>query len=264
VTIGSNHIDHKPEVIVATSPAEAVEAFGDGVGINVVAGATIVTPLITYGRLRPERALMLHAAGLNERREGDTLTIGATVTLAELAGIAPEPLASAARVPDPEIRGQGTVGGNLHVRGDLQAPLIALGARVRSAGAGGERTEPIERFLEGSDPRLVLSLEVDRPAAGAYLVQRRRHSSTYAVLSVAVARLDGGVHVAVGAATAGPAVRCPSIERALAQEASFAEAAAAVVQDVSPEDDPIASAWYRRRVLPVLVARTLGQLEEAG
>jgi CO/xanthine dehydrogenase FAD-binding subunit len=36
-----------------------------------------------------------------------------------------------------------------------------------------------------------------------------------------------------------------------------------VIEDVRPEDDPLASAWYRRRVLPVLVARALEQLEEA-
>jgi CO/xanthine dehydrogenase FAD-binding subunit len=36
-----------------------------------------------------------------------------------------------------------------------------------------------------------------------------------------------------------------------------------VIKDVRPEDDPLASAWYRGRVLPVLVARALEQLEEA-
>lgn len=254
----------RPEVAVATSAAAAIEGFGDGTGVTVVAGGTIVTPLVWHGRLRPERALVLAPSALGELVDGDTLTVGATVTLARLAEVAPEPLASAARLPDPEIRGQATVGGNLHVAGDLQPALLALGARVRSAGAGGERVEPVADYLAGAEARLLLSLEVERPLAGAFVQQRRRHSSTYAVLSVAAARRPDGVHVAVGGlAEEAPAVACPSVERALAAGAPPREAAASVVDDVQPEDDPLASAWYRARVLPVLVARTLERLEEA-
>jgi CO/xanthine dehydrogenase FAD-binding subunit len=184
------------EVTVPTSPGEAAELFGDGVAVTVVGGGTIVVPLVTHGQLHPAHALMLHASGLDELVDGNTLTVGATVTLARLAEIAPEPLASAARIPDIEIRGQGTVGGNLHTGGDLQPALIALGARVRSVGAGGGRIEPVEDFLAGTEPRLVLAVELERPLAGVYLEQRRTHSRTYAVLSVAVARRDDGVHVA--------------------------------------------------------------------
>jgi CO/xanthine dehydrogenase FAD-binding subunit len=61
---------------------------------------------------------------------------------------------AARHVGDPQIRAQATVGENLcsqssadAPRGDLQAPPIALGAAIRSAGAGGERREPIEDFL---------------------------------------------------------------------------------------------------------------------
>ena len=252
------------EVTVPTSPGEAAELFGDGVAVTVVGGGTIVVPLVTHGQLHPVHALMLHASGLDEVVDGDTLTVGATVTLARLAEIAPEPLASAARIPDLEIRGQGTVGGNLHTGGDLQPALIALGARVRSVGAGGERIEPAEDFLAGDEPRLVLAVELERPLAGVYLEQRRTHSRTYAVLSVAVARRDDGVHVAVGGlAERAHAVACPSVERALAGGATSRDAAKAVLADVTPEDDPLASAWYRRRVLPVLVARALEQLEES-
>ena len=64
-------------------------------------------------------------------------------------------LAAAARdIADLEIRGQATVGGNLcappspeNPRGDLQTALLAVGAQVRCAAAGGERTEPVEEFL---------------------------------------------------------------------------------------------------------------------
>ncbi len=251
---------------MATSPAEAVEFFGDGQGVTVIGGGTVVTPLLTHGVLWPKVVLMLHAAGLaaivgRGTVDRGILEIGATARLAAVAEVAPEPLASAARIPDYEIRGQATVGGNLMIGGDLQAALVAMGARVRTAGAGGERVEPVEDFIVAPWGRLVLSIEVDRPLAGAFVQQRRRHSHTHPVLTVAVARRADGVHVAVGAlAERAPAVACPSVARALAGGASPREAAAQVLGDVRPEDDPLASAWYRRRVLPVLVARALEQL----
>jgi CO/xanthine dehydrogenase FAD-binding subunit len=255
-----------PKVVMAGSEAEAVAAFGDGSGVTVIGGGTVVTPMLTHGALWPQNVLLLQRAGLGGIVDGATLEIGAAATLATLADVAPEPLASAARIPDYEIRGQGTIGGNIMIGGDLQAALVALGARVRSAGAGGERVEPVADFIVATLGRLVLSVLVPRPRAGVFVQQRRRHSHTHPVLTVAVARrADGGVHVAVGSlAERAPAVGCPSVERALAGGAEPKEAAAKVVDDVSPEDDALASAWYRRRVLPVLVARALEQLAPAG
>jgi CO/xanthine dehydrogenase FAD-binding subunit len=254
-----------PEVVMAASEAEAVAAFGDGSGVTVIGGGTVMTPLLTHGALWPETVLMLQRAGLGGIVDGGTLEIGAAATLAAVADVAPEPLASAARIPDYEIRGQATLGGNIMIGGDLQTALVAMGAHVRSAGAGGERVDPVAEFIAAPSGRLVLSVEVPRPRAGAFVQQRRRHSHTHPVLTVAVARrADGGVHVAVGSlAERAPAVACPSVEQALAGGAGPREAAAKVVDDVSPEDDPLASAWYRRRVLPVLVARALEQLEPA-
>ena len=121
------------EVLLPASPDEAAQAYGDGDGVTVLGGGTIVVPEITYGRLRPGRVLMLGRSGLDGvTRAGGAVTIGATVSVAALED-GDEPLATAARhVSDPEIRGQATVGGNLCAptsaeapRGDLQAPLIA-------------------------------------------------------------------------------------------------------------------------------------------
>jgi CO/xanthine dehydrogenase FAD-binding subunit len=254
------------EVLVPSSRAEAVSAFGDGAGVTVIAGGTIVMPELTMRRLRPPRALLLARAGLDGiARENGTLRIGAAVPVARLVADAPEPLATYARhVGDHEIRSQGTVGGNLCAppgaespRGDLQAPLLALGARVVSAGAGGERTDSIDDFLgAGADGRLVLELEVDEPARAGSASIRRPHAHSYSILSVAWAETPEGVRVAV--AGAGPrAVRAHSVERALADGADAATAAERVLDDVQPRDDALASGWYRARMLPRLVARAL-------
>src|SRR5205823_10355621 len=112
----------------------------------------ILLPEIAVGRARPERALMLHRAGLDKISvEGDEVVIGAMVPVAALADAPDDVLGRVARhLGDGEVRRTATLGGNIAVqaaadsqRGDLGAPLIALGARVRSTGSGGERTEPI-------------------------------------------------------------------------------------------------------------------------
>ena len=41
------------EVLIPSSPAEAVSLFGDGASTTVIGGGTVVMPEITYGRLTP-------------------------------------------------------------------------------------------------------------------------------------------------------------------------------------------------------------------
>jgi carbon-monoxide dehydrogenase medium subunit len=257
------------QVVVPTSREEAIAAFGDGGGVTVMAGGTILMPEINYGRLRPERVLLLSEAGLSGiTRDGSSLTIAAMTTVAELED-APEPLGSAARsVADPEIRAQATLGGNLcappggeRPRGDLQAALIALGATVRSAAGDGERTEPVEDFLGGDTTgRLVLEVAFEEPARAGHAELHRPHAHAYTILMVCTAETGDGVRVGVtGAAPTG--IRARSVEQALAGGASTEDAAAKVLDDAEPHDDALASAWYRERMLPVLVRRALDDLQ---
>jgi CO/xanthine dehydrogenase FAD-binding subunit len=257
------------EALTPASEAEAIEQFGDGRNVTVLAGGTILMPEVTYGRYpKGGRTLMLHRAGLDAVADNGAVTFGAMATLDAVMASGVQPLAdAAAAVADPEIRGQATIGGNLCAspgaqapRGDLQAPLAAMGARVRSVGAGGERTEPVEDYLAGARDRLVLNIEVDRPARGAYITQRRAHSHSYSVMAVAAAELDGAVRIAA-AGVAPYAVRLTGVEEALAGGASGADAAPRCTEGVDPHDDALASAWYRREVLPVLVARAIEQLQ---
>ena len=43
-----------PELLTPTSPAEAAAAFGDGAGVTVMGGGTILLPELTYGKLPPD------------------------------------------------------------------------------------------------------------------------------------------------------------------------------------------------------------------
>jgi CO/xanthine dehydrogenase FAD-binding subunit len=255
------------DVVVPASRDEAVAAFGDGSGVTVLAGGTILMPELNYGRLRPERVVFLRDAGLaGIRRNGSTLTIGAMTSVAELEQ-APEPLATAARhVADHEVRAQATIGGNLCAppgetpRGDLQAALIALGATVRSAGADGERTEPVEDFVgSGRSGRLVLEIDLEEPKSAAHASARRPHAHAYTILAACAAETSAGVRVGItGARPHG--VRARSVEEALGRGESTADAAQKALDDAELRDDALASAWYRQRLLPVIVRRALDDL----
>jgi carbon-monoxide dehydrogenase medium subunit len=262
MAIASVASDAATEVFTPTSEEEAIAAFGDGTDVVVVGGGTIVVPDLTCRRLEPQKALLLGRSGMSGiERDGSRVTIGATTPVQALVDL-PAPLGPcAANVADIEIRSQGTVGGNLCAgespeapRGDLQGAFLALGASARSA-AGDEVTEePLEDFLPKRGGRLLLSVSFDEPAAGAYAGLDRPHTHDYTALSVSGARAaDGTIRLAAtGAGSHGQ--RLPSAEGGDAE---------AALKDVSPHDDALASAWYRSKVLPVLVRRVLDELKES-
>jgi carbon-monoxide dehydrogenase medium subunit len=257
-----------PTVLSPTSSDEAVAAFGDGSGITLIGGGTIVVPELSDGRRVAATAILLGKAGLaGISRDGTRVTIGATTPIGELVEL-PAPIGPcAAGIADGEIRSQATLGGNLCAgegaevpRGDLQGALLAVGAVVRSAGTDGVTDEPLEDFLPKRQSRLVLSVSYDEPRSGAFSAYERPHTHDYTALAVSAALLaDGSTRVAVtGAGWHG--VRLPSAE---AKASDPAAAGAASVADVSPHDDALASAWYRGRIIPVLVTRALTELQGA-
>jgi CO/xanthine dehydrogenase FAD-binding subunit len=255
-------MDAATEVLVPGSEEEAIAAFGDGTDVVVVGGGTIVVPDLTYRRLQPTKALLLARAGMSGiERNGSRVTIGAATPVQELVGM-PAPLGPCAtNVADLEIRSQATVGGNICAgegqeapRGDLQGAFLALGATARSAANGEVTEEPLEDFLAERGHRLLLGVSFDEPAAGAFAGLDRPHTHDYTALAVSGARgSDGTIRLAAtGAGSHGQ--RLPSAEGGDAD---------AALSDVSPHDDALASAWYRTKVLPVLVRRVLTDLQGA-
>ena len=255
------------DVLFPTSAAEAASLYDDGAGITVFGGGTILLPEIASGRAKPERALMLHRAGLDTLRvDGDRVVIGAMLPIAALLDAPDEALSQVARhIADREIRQSATIGGNLAApaaadsqRGDLGAPLIALGARIRSTGAGGERLDTVEAFLAGDrDRRLVLEIEYDRFERRTGTTSlRRRHAHSFSIAAVVACARPDGTDLRIAVSGVGPtAVRCHAVEAS--------RDAADVLNDVEPVDDAVASAAYRRAVLPKLVREALDQLELA-
>jgi carbon-monoxide dehydrogenase medium subunit len=218
------------KVHLPTSVEEAVGLLGQG---TIIAGGTHVMP-----RLEPTESLVsLRRAGLNGvEQDGDTVRIGATTTLAEV-GRRVEFLREAIEsIASPSIRNLATVGGNLFVpqpHGDFAVCLLALDAQI-------DKTDG-----------LVTSISFKVPDRWFYSKAMRRKQNSASIVTVA----SDGSRIALGGVAREP-VRATRAEEALAQ-GDIDAAAEAALEAADPFDDAYASAWYRRRVLPVHVRRTL-------
>lgn len=247
------------EVSVPTSEQEARALFA-GVQPLPAGGATILTPELASGARSAAHVMLLHRAGLDGvRRDGDAVTIGATTRLSELREM-PEPLRSAvAGVADPEVRAQATLAGNICAepldgapRGDLQGPLLALEAVVHWTDGAEDHHDGIEDFLaapDGGAPRLVLAVRFAAPEDGAFAALRRPHSHGYTALAVSAAVIGGELRLAATGLGA-RAIRLGPAEQPLRGEPAD-----------GGRDDALASSWYRREMVPVLVRRCLAQIE---
>jgi carbon-monoxide dehydrogenase medium subunit len=229
---------HLPE-----SVDEAVGLLEAGV---LLAGGTHVMP-----RLGPTTSLVsLRKAGLaGITRDGDEVTIGAATTLAQVGRELPFLHAAIESIASPTIRNLATVGGNLFVpqpHGDLAVCLLALDARVSIVDSSGARDVGV-LDAEG----LVTAVRFTVPARWFYTKAMRRRQNSASIVTVA----SDGTRIALGGVAPRP-VRALAAEEALAQ-GDVGKAAELSVEAADPVDDAFASAWYRRRVLPVHVRRAL-------
>ena len=262
-----------------TSVPEALALLGEhGPDLLVIAGGTVAMQRINEGTALPRLVMGLRRAGLDGiERTGDTLRIGAMATLTALADQAHAPLLATAarRTGSWAIRNMATVGGNLFTPspgGDVGTALLALDAAVEVTGPQGTRSIPLKAFWTGfmaTDIRadeLVTAITVTlTPGSDTFLKLGRREANTPAVVMVAahVEEADGRVgsaRVALGAVGPHP-LRAPSVEAALVgaplTKETITKAAATAVDDVVPFSDAIATDWYRRRMVGVIVERAL-------
>ena len=266
-------------------PRSLPEALGlldaHGPDLLVMAGGTVAMPLINEGISLPQAVMGLRLAGLGGLEvAGDSLRIGATTTLTQLLNQEAVPmLAEAARNTAAwSIRNMGTVGGNLFTPppgGDVAVALLALDATVTLASGRAERVLPLAAFFTGfmttamADDELVVEIRVPiRRTPTAYRKLGRKHANTPAVVTVAIALdWDGDrvveARIALGAVGPHP-LRAFGAERALVgtvlDATAIAAASAAAAGECEPFTDGIATSWYRRRMVGILVGRALGQL----
>lgn len=272
------------------SVEEASRMLADlGEDVRVIAGGTALmlamrqrmlapTHLISVARIERLRGIDFDAA--------QGLRIGA---LARHSDVACSPLvrqhapvlaSMAARVANPQVRNQGTIGGNLCYGDPSTDPpgcLMALDAQVVLGSVRGERVLSMQEFLldyfvTALEPdELVLEIRVPPLAAGTvgvYTRYLRTAAEHRPLVSVAfVARREGArchaPRLVVGASTPVP-TRLQRAEALLDGQTVTpelaAQAADVVAEDIAPVEDLRGSAAFRREMVRVNARRTVAEL----
>ncbi|MEW6651254.1 MAG: FAD binding domain-containing protein [Chloroflexota bacterium] len=191
------------------------------------------------------------------------------------------PLAQAAwEVGSPQIRNRGTVAGNLVTASpanDTITPLMALGAKLTLRSTRGSRVVPLNQFFLGvrsvdlaPDEMLV---DIAFPALspnqrGIFLKYALRRAQAISLVNAAVVlSLDGEIVTSASitlGAVAPTIIHAPAAEAYLVgrklDEKSIHEAARLATEAARPISDLRGSAMYRKRMVAVIIRRTLSAL----
>ncbi|MBU8539856.1 FAD binding domain-containing protein [Falsiroseomonas tokyonensis] len=249
----------------------------------LLAGGTDLGLRVSDHRERPAEVICL--LGVPElhalRATPDAIETGAAVSYARLLALFRQepgfaPFATLlARLGSRQIRGLGTLGGNLGTAspiGDALPPLLALGAQVTLASVRGRRVLAVEDFLKGyrvndlAADEVVVSVTLPRPAPGELFVCEKvskRHDQDIATVGAAFRlRLEGErvAEAVLAFGGVGPmAARARRAEAALRgrrlDAAALAAAAEALAEDIAPQSDWRGSAAYRLMVAQGLLRR---------
>ena len=284
---------HDFDFLQPASVAEASRLLTElGDDCRVIAGGTALVLGLRQRMLAPTHLVSL--AGIDALHGLDFdpvhgLRIGALVRHAQLAASPlvqrhyPVLASMAQRMANPQVRNQGTLGGNLCYADPSTDPpccLMALGARIVLASASSERVMDIEDFLVDyyttalEADEIVSEIRVPPMGQGAavrhgvYTRFLRTAAEHRPLASVAlVARTSGGIchdaRLAVGASTPIP-LRLRRAEAFLEGRAITwavaAEAGDIVAQDITPVSDMRGSADFRRAMVRVNARRTVAEL----
>lgn len=214
---------------------------------------------------------LVDIGGLSELQgissDGSTLTIGAGVTHAEVAGSSdvqsaiPALAAMAGHIGDPHVRNRGTLGGSIannDPAADYPAAVLALGATVKT----NSREISAEDFFNGmfetslNDDEIIVSVSFPIPAKAGY-AKFPNPASRYAMAGVFAASTSDGARVAVTGAGQDGVYRENAMEAALGSNWSAASASGV---DVSADDlmsDIHGSSDYRANLVKVMAGRAV-------
>ena len=284
----------KPAPFAYHRPASLGEALqllaAHGGEAQPLAGGQSLVPMMNMRLARPDHLIDLNdLAELDFIREGDgAIEIGAmtrhrTVVRSELlARWCPIVPAVVRTIGHDAIRERGTVGGSLALADPAaQWPLLAvlLDAQVELATGAGRRAIPGRDFFTGvfstaaEAGELLTVLRISRMAAGdgwGYRGFTRRHGDFAIVAAACVMTLDAGqkierLRLAVSGAGDKPvrldAVTNPCRGRVPDAE-TLAQLGRAAAAAVTPQDDAVASAVFRRELVEVLTTEVVAEAVE--
>src|SRR3989440_1027237 len=142
------------------SVGDAVRLLGEHDGARALAGGQTLINVMKARAASPDVLVDLHdleeLRGIELGADG-TLELGAMTTYAEIIGSAEaraRPILGevCAQIADVQVRNRGTIGGNVcsnDPTNHLPPLMVAIGASMTIAGAGGERTVPADDFFLG-------------------------------------------------------------------------------------------------------------------
>jgi carbon-monoxide dehydrogenase medium subunit len=273
------------DYVAPTTVADALAALAEhGDDAKVLAGGQSLLPILRMRLNTPGVVVDLgripELAGISE--EGDTIVIGAMTPYAAVlaseavsthAGLLSKAIAT---VADPQIRHRGTVGGALvHAdpAGEVGAPVLALGAELVIAGAGGAtRTVAADDFFEDlfttavGEGELLTQIRIPKHTGwGSHYEKFVRVSHQWSIVAVAAAvRVEGGAiaEARVGLTNMGSTpLRAKAVEEALVGQAPTDEAVRAAVgrvaEGTNPPSDLNGAADYRKHLATVLTRRAV-------
>ena len=249
---------------------------------KVLAGGQTLIPTMKQRLAAPadlvdlSRAEALRGVTITKRKKmgimkadgGETITIGAMTTHAEVAGntelaqVCPVICGLAGNIGDPAVRHRGTIGGsvaNNDPAADYPAALLALGATIHT----NSRDIAAEDYFKGmfltalDDMEIITAVSFQAPVVGGY-GKFPNPASRYAMVGVFVAKsVDGEVRVSVTGAGDNGVYRHAGLEAALSADWSASAVDAVDVSTGGLMSDLHGTAAYRANLIKVMAKRAL-------
>ena len=274
-----NSFDHFTPATLPDALALLAERDGDAA---IIAGGTDLLLRMKHGIVKPRAVVNIKRIpdlhGISSDSDSG-LRIGALTTLRELTrspqilDLYPVLAQTAGVMASEQIRSLATLGGNLcnaSPSADLAPPLIALDAEACLVSLSGERRIPLADFFTGPGKsvmqrgELLKAIILPAPKGKTvYLKHSPRACMDIAIVGAAVRVYKNGsachqARIALGAVAPTP-LRVRSGEEILEGQTVSAEriqqAAKTSAESCSPISDVRGAAWYRKRMVAVLVRR---------
>lgn len=276
--------------VEATSVDHAFQLLAEDPDAKAVAGGTAVVLMLRQGLIAPLKLVGLrNLAELRGIQVADEeVRIGAGVTLSDVAADQrlkdrlPALADACSQVGNIRVRNIATLGGNLceaDYASDPPSVLASLDATCQVRSPQGERVVPVSELITGfyrtalADDELVTNVRIPMPAGDrrqSFIKFTSRSSEDRPCATVAAAALldaDGVIsdlRVVVGAVAATPQQLSDVTATAAGSTVTphlATRIAAAYQERLEPLEDLRGSAWYRRRLVGVLVQRAITQLQ---
>ena len=255
---------HKPD-----SLSDAIAALSSGDDAKILAGGQTMLPTMKLHLAAPSDLVDIRGIdGLSSiSADGDTLTIGATATHAEVAEnadvnrLCPALATLAAGIGDTAVRNMGTIGGSLannDPAADYPAAILALGATLVT----NSREIAADDFFDGlfatalAEDEIITAVKVSAPAKSAY-AKFPHPASRFAMVGVFVANPGGEARAAVTGAGEDGVFRHDGLETALAANWSPESTDGVAVSSDGLLSDIHCNSAYRANLIKVMAKRAV-------